>query len=97
MSAPVLEADGLCVALGARPVLDRVTLRAPDGRVLLRDACAVVREGDRVLIQGASGCGKSTLFRATAGLWPWGEGLIRMPAPEATTLLPQRPRPRASS
>lgn len=35
--------------------------------------------GDRLLINGASGSGKTTLFRALAGIWPFGEGLIRMP------------------
>ena len=91
-AATLRREGGIVVEAGGDTlVLDRVTLRAPDGRVLLDGASAVVREGDRVLIQGASGCGKSTLFRATAGLWPWGEGLIRMPARAATMLLPQRP------
>ncbi|MDO9706718.1 ABC transporter ATP-binding protein/permease [Paracraurococcus lichenis] len=83
---------GIAVEAGAPAlVLDRVTLRNPAGRVLLDGASAVIRAGERVLIQGGSGCGKSTLFRAAAGLWPWGEGRIRMPAREDTMLLPQRP------
>ncbi|WP_431272589.1 ATP-binding cassette domain-containing protein [Dankookia sp. P2] len=72
-------------------MLDRVTLRAPDGRVLVDSASATIRAGERVLLQGGSGSGKSTLFRAAAGLWPWGEGRIRMPDPAGTMLLPQRP------
>ena len=40
---------------------------------------------------GESGSGKSTLFRAIAGLWPWGSGMIRIPPPEQMMFLPQRP------
>ncbi|MFC7476744.1 ABC transporter ATP-binding protein/permease [Dankookia sp. GCM10030260] len=83
---------GIVVEDGAGSlVFDRVTLHAPDGRVLVDGASAAILAGERVLIQGGSGSGKSTLFRAAAGLWPWGEGRIRMPDPAATMLLPQRP------
>jgi vitamin B12/bleomycin/antimicrobial peptide transport system ATP-binding/permease protein len=40
---------------------------------------------------GASGSGKSTLFRAIAGLWPWGSGLILRPDMQQAMFLPQRP------
>ena len=59
-AATLRREGGIVVEAGGDTlVLDRVTLRAPDGRVLLDGASAVVREGDRVLIQGASGCGKA--------------------------------------
>jgi putative ATP-binding cassette transporter len=82
------------VAPGQAPVLAfaGLTLRAPCGAVLVEDAVASLRPGERVLVQGPSGAGKSTLFRAAAGLWPWGEGVIRRPAASAgLMLLPQRP------
>jgi putative ATP-binding cassette transporter len=83
---------GITVETGAEAlVLEGITLRNPAGRTLLDQASATIGAGERVLIQGASGCGKSTLFRAAAGLWPWGEGRIAMPAREETMLLPQRP------
>ena len=64
MSAPVLEADGLCVALGARPVLDRVSLRLAPGRW--------------TAIVGPNGAGKSTLLSALAGLRPAAAGSLRL-------------------
>jgi energy-coupling factor transporter ATP-binding protein EcfA2 len=68
-----------------------LSVAAPDGRVLVRRADAVIRPGERVLIQGESGTGKSTLFRAVAGAWPWGSGSIRVPERGAAMFLPQRP------
>ena len=35
--------------------------------------------------------GKSTLFRAVAGIWPFGEGAIDVPANASLMMLPQRP------
>ncbi len=65
----------------------------PDGRPLLsRDFS--FQPGEDVLISGASGSGKSTLFRALAGLWPFGKGIVNMPgglAPEKVLFLPQKP------
>ena len=44
-----------------------------------------------MLITGESGSGKSTLFRAIAGLWPWGSGVIRTPPSDQQMFMPQRP------
>jgi iron complex transport system ATP-binding protein len=60
VSEPVLEARGLSVARGSRPVLRGVDLALAAG-----DALAVV---------GPNGAGKSTLVRALAGLLPATEG-----------------------
>jgi putative ATP-binding cassette transporter len=46
--------------------------------------------GERVLITGGSGSGKSTLVRVLAGVWPWAEGQIEMPARSKLFCLPQR-------
>ena len=62
-----------------------------DGRVVIEDADITVAPGERVLLGGKSGSGKSTLIRAIAGLWPWGEGRILLPAGAKVAFVPQRP------
>ena len=71
--------------------LEGVTIALPDGRVLLAQADATIRQGERVLVTGASGSGKSTLFRALAGIWPFGSGRILVPDGARALFLPQRP------
>lgn len=67
-----------------------LTLRYPDGGILLKVPDFSVARGETVWIRGNSGLGKSTLLKAIAGLWPHGEGHIERP--RGTTLfLPQRP------
>jgi len=62
-----------------------------DGRVVIDGADISVQPGERVLLGGESGSGKSTLIRAIAGLWPWGEGKILLPAGAQLAFVPQRP------
>jgi putative ATP-binding cassette transporter len=62
-----------------------------DGRVVIDDVDIKVGPGERVLLGGESGSGKSTLIRAIAGLWPWGEGRILLPAGAKLAFVPQRP------
>ncbi|WP_284945256.1 ABC transporter ATP-binding protein/permease [Acidisoma cladoniae] len=71
-------------------VLEDVTLRLPDGRVLMEGAGLRFRPGESTVITGASGSGKSTLFRALAGIWPYADGRITLPAGHCM-FLPQRP------
>ncbi|MEQ9335365.1 ABC transporter ATP-binding protein/permease [Thalassobaculum sp.] len=70
---------------------DGVSVLHSDGRVVIADATVEIGRGDRVLLVGESGAGKSTLFRAVAGLWPWGNGTIRLPDPDSMMFMPQRP------
>ena len=74
-----------------RLAFERVGVLLKDGGVVIREATAEVRPGERVLIVGASGSGKSTLFRAIAGLWPWGSGRILLPPRGSMMFMPQQP------
>jgi putative ATP-binding cassette transporter len=67
-----------------------LTLRLPDGTLLLDGAGLSFPKGRATVITGRSGSGKSTLFRALAGLWPFGAGTIERP-PGTYLFLPQRP------
>jgi vitamin B12/bleomycin/antimicrobial peptide transport system ATP-binding/permease protein len=88
-------AHNQCIEIRPHPdgwlTFEGLSIALSDGSILIEDATAEIRLGERVLIQGASGSGKSTLFRAIGGLWPWGRGVIRIPAPEQMMFLPQRP------
>ena len=70
---------------------DNLSIALNDGSIIIEDATAEVRTGERVLIMGVPGSGKSTLFRAIAGVWPWGSGRIIRRLPEDMMFLPQRP------
>ena len=71
--------------------LSNLSISHRDGRVVIDDADITVLPGERVLLGGESGSGKSTLIRAIAGLWPWGEGRIILPASAKLAFVPQRP------
>lgn len=70
---------------------ESLSVNRPDGTALLAPAAAEFRPQDRVLVSGPSGAGKSTLFRALAGLWPFGQGRVVIPADARVMVLPQRP------
>ncbi len=74
-----------------RLAFEGLRLFRPDGSRLLAASGIAIHPGERVLIRGASGTGKSTLLRAAAGLWPWAEGRIVAPPPDAMMILGQRP------
>jgi putative ATP-binding cassette transporter len=65
-------------------------LRTPGSHELLRIPDLAIEPGAAIWIRGRSGLGKSTLLRALAGLWPYGEGTVRLPLDERMTILPQQ-------
>ncbi len=67
-----------------------LALDLPQGEALLRHINFAVKPGDAVLLKGPTGSGKSTLLRAMAGIWPYGQGAIRMAAAKLL-FLPQKP------
>jgi putative ATP-binding cassette transporter len=77
-------------AAGANYALDDLTLKLPDGRVLLHQDHLELTQGHSTVVTGRSGSGKSTLFRALAGIWPFGSGSVT-PGKGTHLFLPQRP------
>jgi putative ATP-binding cassette transporter len=67
-----------------------VILRHPDGTAMTGPVAAMLPRGTRAEI-GGDGAAISALFMAVAGLWPWGEGVLRRPAGSRLGVLPQRP------
>jgi len=75
---------------GAGVEVGALDLNLPDGAALQRDLSLSGGAENAVLITGPTGSDKSTLLRAIAGLWPFGQGNVRLA--EGTVLfLPQRP------
>ena len=71
--------------------LEQLLVRLPHGAPVVAADALAFRSGERTLITGPSGSGKSTLFRAIAGIWPFGDGAIMIPAGATLMMLPQRP------
>jgi putative ATP-binding cassette transporter len=61
-----------------------------DGIVCITCLNDEVRPGERILIDGNAFTGNK-LFKAIAGLWPWGEGLIELPDDEPLFFMPPKP------
>ncbi|SEE95093.1 putative ATP-binding cassette transporter [Rhizobiales bacterium GAS191] len=80
------------VGLGGQDLgMQGLEVALPQGKTVVRIKDTTLRHGESVLLNGPSGAGKSTLFRAISGIWPFGDGAIRVPANAKVMLLPQRP------
>ncbi|MEA2929627.1 MAG: vitamin B12/bleomycin/antimicrobial peptide transport system ATP-binding/permease protein [Hyphomicrobiales bacterium] len=71
--------------------IDNLAVRLASGEAIATVPQVTLTPGERLLVSGPSGAGKSSLFRALAGLWPLGEGTVRVPAGARVLALPQRP------
>ena len=80
----IVRRDGVGLAVHG------LDLELPDNTPLLEGITFASADGEAVLITGPTGAGKSTLLRAIAGIWPFGEGEVRI-GKGLTLFLPQRP------
>ncbi len=80
----------IAIERGGHGVEASVDLDLPNGDPLRHQIVLAATSANPVLITGPSGAGKSTQLRAIAGLWPFGQGRIRVGGGEAL-FLPQRP------
>src|SRR5436305_6787440 len=71
--------------------IDHLTVRLASGDPIASVQKVTLAPGEGLLVSGPSGSGKSSLFRALAGLWPLGDGMIRLPEGGHVLALPQRP------
>jgi vitamin B12/bleomycin/antimicrobial peptide transport system ATP-binding/permease protein len=90
-----LAADGGQIKRAEREdrkmTFENLRVASPAGDSMLDEAHVEIGPGERVLIVGDSGAGLTTLFRAIAGLWPWGTGVIGLPRSEAVRFMPKHP------
>ncbi len=71
-------------------VIENLTIKAPySDRLIVKDLNLSINKYEHTIIMGPSGIGKSTLIRAIAGIWPFGEGVIKLPPNHM--FLPQKP------
>jgi putative ATP-binding cassette transporter len=95
MDATAREVEGAGIRVvpveGSTLRLEDLCLEQPNGQVLCYATSASVSAGERVAVTGPSGSGKTMLVRAIAGVWPFGEGRIEVPAHARMLFVSQRP------
>jgi vitamin B12/bleomycin/antimicrobial peptide transport system ATP-binding/permease protein len=86
-SLPTIAAGSRTEGVAVRDL----TVRTPEGTVLVEDLDLTLAEADTLLITGRSGYGKTTLLRSLADLWPYAEGTVERPDGPRSMFLSQQP------
>jgi putative ATP-binding cassette transporter len=68
--------------------VEDLEIASPAGCIRLSENKTIFQLGERIHIIGEIGAGKTLLFRAFAGLWPWGSGIITHPIGRAVMFMP---------
>lgn len=74
----------------SRLVIEQLTIRDPEGRLLLEGLNTVVHRREHVLITGDPAV-TGSFFKVLGGLWPWGSGRVQLPAGGGMQFMPQQP------
>jgi len=92
MAKNITDQVSIHVKHGDKSSIDvlQLHINLPNGELLLKNLDLTINPGDSLLIAGPSGCGKSTLMRTLAGIWPFGQGTITIPAGQSLLFLPQK-------
>lgn len=70
--------------------IEHLSIKIPySEKFIVKNLNLNVDKKEHTIIMGPSGVGKSTLIRAIAGIWPFGEGTIKLP--QNHMFLPQKP------
>jgi putative ATP-binding cassette transporter len=79
--------EGIC--LQAVEVYGEPQAGAAGHGIKLAESICMVTPGDRVMINGDPGIDRHLFFQAVAGIWPWGQGQIRLPEGDRMIMMPQ--------
>jgi len=86
------DSTPIVVTVSQQPslVFHDLSIANPDNKVILDTFSAEIQPGERVFLAGDPAVG-ATLFKVIAGLWPWGDGRVDLPAENQMFFMPPRP------
>ncbi|MHC5307834.1 ABC transporter ATP-binding protein/permease [Bartonella sp. LJL80] len=70
---------------------DSLHIRTANGRLTMEPSCIAIKPQQNTLIFAPQDVDKTILYHALAGLWPWGQGTVGLPAGELPNYIPDAP------